>query len=239
MRRGYPVATHSADWRGSERIWIGSGSTLQGLRAISGHLEAVARAVPGAGFKVICDAGLEGSPIAMPPCPWSAEIEGGDLASADIGITWMPDDLWSRRECGLKVLPYMAAGLPVVANPVGVQRELVVQGRTGFLAESAQDRAEAVRRLARESGLRRAMGAVGRQMVLDGNTPARWAPEFLPAVSGDPLGGARVVSRAPGWGPSSACIRAARQATGLTGQRPSPPARPFRPMERTASGWAD
>ena len=34
----------------------------------------------------------------------------------------------------------MAAGLPVIANPVGMNRQMVVDGKTGFLAASEQVR---------------------------------------------------------------------------------------------------
>ena len=70
--------------------------------------------------------------------PWSRETETAELAEGDIGIAYMPDDSWSLGKCGLKVLQYMAAGLPVVANPVGVHREMIVHGETGFLADTPE-----------------------------------------------------------------------------------------------------
>ena len=60
-------------------------------------------------------------------------------------------------ECGLKVLQYMAAGLPVVANPVGVHPEMIEHGHTGFLAGQGDD-ADALTVLAADPELHRAMG---------------------------------------------------------------------------------
>jgi glycosyltransferase involved in cell wall biosynthesis len=59
----------------------------------------------------------------------------------------------------------MAAGLPVIANGVGVHRAMIIDGKTGFLAESADDWVDAVRTLARDPERRRAMGAEGRRRV--------------------------------------------------------------------------
>jgi glycosyltransferase involved in cell wall biosynthesis len=59
----------------------------------------------------------------------------------------------------------MAAGLPVVANPVGVQADLVRPGESGFLVETRDEWVEAIRRLARDPALRRAMGQAGRHRV--------------------------------------------------------------------------
>ena len=42
----------------------------------------------------------------------------------------------------------MAAGLPVVANPVGMNREMVLHGQTGFLAGTREEWAQAVAMLA-------------------------------------------------------------------------------------------
>jgi glycosyltransferase involved in cell wall biosynthesis len=96
---------------------------------------------------------------------WSQATETRDLADADIGISWLPDDGWSAGKCGLKVLQYMAAGLPVVANSVGLQRRLVRPGENGFLADTPDAWENAVRRLAKDPELRRRMGAAGRQRV--------------------------------------------------------------------------
>ena len=87
------------------------------------------------------------------------------MAAADVGISWVPDDLWSRGKCGLKVLQYMAAGLPVVANPVGVQADLVRHGETGFLARTPAEWVEALRRLGADPELRCRLGAAGRRRV--------------------------------------------------------------------------
>ncbi len=59
----------------------------------------------------------------------------------------------------------MAAGLPVIANPVGVHRELVRTGESGFLVESAADWIEAVRVLAADAQLRARFGRAGRELV--------------------------------------------------------------------------
>ncbi len=65
----------------------------------------------------------------------------------------------------MKVLQYLAAGLPVIANPVGVQTEMVRHGETGFLARTPGEWIEAVGRLAGDAELRRRMGRAGRRLV--------------------------------------------------------------------------
>jgi glycosyltransferase involved in cell wall biosynthesis len=114
--------------------------------------------------------------------PWSGATEGAELAEADIGVSWLPDDSWSRGKCGLKVLQYMAAGLPVIANPVGVQKEMVRHGETGFLAETADEWCEAVQRLAADPQLRRRMGQEGRRIVESDYSVAAGAARWLAAL---------------------------------------------------------
>jgi glycosyltransferase involved in cell wall biosynthesis len=77
----------------------------------------------------------------------------------------VPDDPWSRGKCGLKVLQYQAAGLPVVANPVGVQADMVRDEKTGYLVETTENWVAAVRRLAADPTLRRRLGTAGRAQV--------------------------------------------------------------------------
>jgi len=77
----------------------------------------------------------------------------------------MPDDNWSQGKCGLKVLQYQAAGLPVVTNPIGVNRDLVIPEQNGYWANSKEDWIAAIRTLMQDAALRRQMGQQGRQQV--------------------------------------------------------------------------
>src|SRR5262249_918684 len=113
---------------------------------------------------LICDCFLRTPNLPIDECIWSEAAEASEIAAADIGIAQVPDDPWSRGKCGLKVLQYQAAGLPVIANPVGVQSEFVRDGETGFLARATEEWVSAVRRL-RDSALRACMGNAGRRQV--------------------------------------------------------------------------
>jgi glycosyltransferase involved in cell wall biosynthesis len=147
---------------GKELVWIGSSSTLQGLEQVRPMLESLGRDVSGLRLRVICDRFPRFEHLQVVRCPWSAAREADDLAAGDIGISWIPDDLWSRGKCGLKVLQYMAAGLPVVANPVGVHPAMIRHGETGYLAETFEEWRSAIVRLADDAALRRGMGEAAR-----------------------------------------------------------------------------
>lgn len=177
--RAYQAATHLEGQATPRFVWIGSASTVKALQGAAAHLAAVARAVPKTRLKMICDVFLENLPIAIVRCPWSAEREAVELADAEVGISWVPDTPWSQGKCGLKILQYMAAGLPVIANSVGVHREIIVHGRTGFLADTPDEWASAAAALARNPALRRAMGDEGRKRVGLRYDPQRWAEQFV------------------------------------------------------------
>jgi len=163
-------------------VWIGTASTAKNMQQAAVQLKAVVGAVPNAQMKLICDVFPDDLPIPVIECLWSVAREAAELADADVGISWLPDHPWSQGKCGLKVLQYMAAGLPVVANSVGVHREMVVHGQTGFLVDTPQEWAEAVRILSKDADLRRAMGAEGRKRVSLHYSPQRWGEQFVQIV---------------------------------------------------------
>src|SRR5262249_32352879 len=99
---------------GATMVWVGSSSTLQGLGRIASMLDGLADAAPGVRLKVICDRFPTFRQLPIVAVNWDGATEAEELANADVGISWIPDDQWSRGKCGLKVLQYMAAGLPVL-----------------------------------------------------------------------------------------------------------------------------
>lgn len=161
----YPLATHRPT-SAVKLVWIGSQSTLQGLEIFQSCLELIGRSVPGIRLKLICDRFLTFQNLPVDPVVWSAETEGREIANADIGISWVPDDPWSRGKCGLKILQYQAAGLPVVTNPVGVHTNMVHNHKNGYLAVTPEQWVTAIQRLATDAPLRQSFGAAGRQQVV-------------------------------------------------------------------------
>ena len=180
----YPVAVHRRQHDQVKLVWIGQDSTLPGLTHAQPMLAAAAATLPGVELRVICNQFPELSGVRVVPRQWSAVTEANEIADADIGISWLPDDPWSLGKCGLKVLQYMAAGLPVVANPIGMNREMVVPRETGLWASTPEQWSAAIRRLAAEPDLRRAMGVAARRRVEERFSVGRWSSEFAGLVDG-------------------------------------------------------
>jgi glycosyltransferase involved in cell wall biosynthesis len=99
--------------------------------------------------------------------PWRLESEVEEIARFDIGIMPLPDDVYSRGKCGLKLLQYMAMGVPGVASPVGVNREIVQDGLNGFWASTEEEWFENLSCLICDRALRKTLGLAGRRTVED------------------------------------------------------------------------
>src|SRR5439155_8603473 len=114
--------------------------------------------------------------------PWSEEHEARDLHEFDVGLMPLTDIPWSRGKCGFKLIQYMAVGLPVVASPIGVNREIVEPGINGFLAAGMPDWEEALERLAADPALAARLGAAGRAKVERQYCVQVLAPRFVEGV---------------------------------------------------------
>jgi hypothetical protein len=122
---------------------------------------------------------LPGTSLRFTFIPWRAEEEGGLGRHMDIGLMPLVDDTFQRGKCGLKLLQYMAAGLPTVASPVGVNATITIPGETGFLASTAGEWAGALEALVRSEELRRKLGAAGRRRCEESYSIRVWLPALL------------------------------------------------------------
>lgn len=180
--------------------WIGSPSTAAYLPAIAPALRALAQEGP---LRLLL---IGSGEVALPglPCPgatvevrpWREEREVDDLLELDVGIMPLPDTPWARGKCGFKLIQYMACGLPVVASPVGANRDIVQDGESGLLAATEAEWLKSLRRLRADPGLRAALGRAGREAVAARYCLAVTAPRLFEVMRA--AAGARAGRRAPG-----------------------------------------
>ena len=96
---------------------------------------------------------------------WSPSVETKIAELFDVGIMPLQDIPTHRSKCGCKLLQYMAAGLPAIASPIGINREIMEHGVTGLYATTATEWAEAIGALMGDRALCREMGSVARERV--------------------------------------------------------------------------
>jgi glycosyltransferase involved in cell wall biosynthesis len=126
---------------------------------------------------------------------WSLDAELTYFQDADVGIYPLPDDAWTRGKCGGKAVQYMACEVPLVASPVGVLKDLVRDGETGFVAGDGDAWVRALRSLAEDPGLRRRLGSAGRALIEVRYSLRKGAEILADAIQGVVGGGRRVGAR--------------------------------------------
>lgn len=143
--------------------WIGSKSTSTYILDILPAIEKFSNRYPVQFNFVGFDSSLLGEEVIercrIHPIEWSEEREIETILAFDVGIMPLKDDAWSRGKCGFKLVQYMSCKKPVIASPVGINRELVREGENGFLARTAEEWYAAFETLYLDGQLRAAMAA--------------------------------------------------------------------------------
>lgn len=166
--------------------WIGSASTAGFLADIAPALRRVAAALPEVDLRLMTVGGH------TPPVPgvelesraWSEAAQQDALARMDVGLMPLPDTEWNRGKCAYKALLYMAAGVPVVTDDVGIARQVVGDGEAGHAVRGEDAWVEATVALLRERALRERLGEAGRRRVERDYSVERWAPELARVLRG-------------------------------------------------------
>jgi glycosyltransferase involved in cell wall biosynthesis len=96
---------------------------------------------------------------------WTPRTELAAFARMSIGLMPLADTAWCNGKCSYKMLCYMAAGLPVVVTPAGMNREVLALGEVGFGASGEDEWFSALSTLLSEAKLRHRMGSAGRAVV--------------------------------------------------------------------------
>lgn len=155
--------------------WIGSPHTTKHLWLVESALHRLSRE-RSLVLMTVGASPLEGYRVPVKQHPWTLESEIRLINEMDIGIMPLVDEPWERGKCGYKLVQYMALAKPVVASPVGVNKEIVSHGINGFLASDEQAWFDALRGLAVSADTRISMGEAGRARVVERYSVQAQAP---------------------------------------------------------------
>ncbi len=145
--------------------WIGTPMTANYLKPLIPELGRLQKKHKHVGFRFIGAGSFPTNGLRIESLEWSVATEGQLLSECDIGIMPLSDTEFARGKCGLKLIQYMACGLPVVASPVGVNRKIVEENRSGFLAANSGEWFEKLEALIENADMRKRFGELGRCKV--------------------------------------------------------------------------
>ncbi len=116
-------------------------------------------------FRVIGDSSYVNEELLIKGIAWNKQTEIQDMSSFDIGIMPLPDDEWAKGKCGLKGLQYMALEIATIMSPVGVNSEIIKEGKNGFLASTEREWIDRISELIESEELRKRLGKEARETV--------------------------------------------------------------------------
>jgi glycosyltransferase involved in cell wall biosynthesis len=182
---------------GNRLVWIGQSGNLPYLGLIRAPLQELSREMPDLRLRVVCNRFPHWPEIRLERLFWSAATEAAALATSDAGLMPLSDDAWAAGKGAFKLLQYMAAGLPSVASPFGMNLSVVVPGVTGFLAADPKAWFDTLRFLLRFPEKRRVMGEIARRRVETEYDLQVIAPKVaeLYALTAEERGGAGEIRR--------------------------------------------
>lgn len=177
----YAGKEHSPDRESIVVGWCGSDQSIR--ETLLPHVSMFSRLQSQLGFEfviiskprpVIPDCGLKWTYV-----EWSEAVERQMAGYIDIGVMPLVDDEFQKGKCGLKLLQYMAAGIPAVASPVGVNSQIIQHGERGFLAATESEWFSAMRVLMADHRLREQFGRAGRIHCETYYSVRAWLPVLL------------------------------------------------------------
>jgi|GEM_PF-5900 len=158
--------------------WVGTPITARYLATLSGTLRRLSaqrrilvRAVGTApGFSI--------PGVAVENLPWSEENEADLIRTFDAGVMPLAAEDFALGKCGLKLIQYMAAGVPAVGSRAGANGAILRDGIDGFLASSDDEYCTVLSRLIEDRAVRESVGRAGRRTVEERYSLERAAGEF-------------------------------------------------------------
>ncbi len=96
---------------------------------------------------------------------WSSKNEVKNLNKIDIGVMPLPSNQWTRGKCGLKILQYLSIGIPSIVSNVGINSEIIKNGKNGYLINNRRDWEIFIKKFLNNPKIISKMGLSGRKIV--------------------------------------------------------------------------
>lgn len=164
VNRIYPVPQPHAGVGLPRVVWTGNISNLKELPNAHEVLHAVYARHK---FVLKIISGSRQPKVALPvPWEWHPYSEAREaelLGGCRVGLAPLQDSTYARCKDMYKIKTYLAAGLPVIASPVGHNVDVLRQGQTGFMASTSAEWIEALSCLLANPAKGGEMGTLARQ----------------------------------------------------------------------------
>jgi glycosyltransferase involved in cell wall biosynthesis len=149
--------------------WTGTSGNFRFLKAIEEALDKFLRSHPSARLMIVADRAP--TELSVPAeqllfRPWDPATEHLVLHEFDVGIMPLDDSDLSRGKCSFKMLQYMAVGIPVIASPFGMNKELLCLGSFGIAAGSSNEWQDALANFFHDFATRDAAGKAARDVLI-------------------------------------------------------------------------
>jgi len=152
--------------------WIGSKTTSVYILDILPVMKKFAKNYPNVKYNLV---GFDPTLLTDDECDsyqinivnWSEDTEIDNILDFDVGIMPLTDTPWSKGKCGFKLIQYMTCQKPIIASPVGINTEIVVDGTNGYLASSQKEWYSALETLYLNEEKRKIMSKINYEKILD------------------------------------------------------------------------
>ena len=144
--------------------WIGSPGTAKYLKIVEDVLKEVSLDKD-IRINLIGANNIKINGVSINHIKWDEDTEVEEISKFDVGIMPLPDTSWERGKCGFKLIQYLSCNLPVIGSPVGVNRDIIINGVNGFQANSTDEWIKYIRLLKDDKELMLKMGKNGRRFV--------------------------------------------------------------------------
>jgi glycosyltransferase involved in cell wall biosynthesis len=119
--------------------WIGSSTNTVHLYEIEQALVKLAKEIHFTLYLVGANQDFNIEGIHIKNNKWTLESEKEHLDKMDIGIMPLLKNNYSKGKGGYKLFVYMAHQIPVVAENIGINKEIVDHGVTGYIASNEDE----------------------------------------------------------------------------------------------------